>query len=159
MSSLTLSFDVVGDNRLESIFDHLALIPEDFRPAFEEMAEDFWEHEREVFDSEGPGWRPLSDSYEKWKQKHYPGQPILVRTGALRASLTGGFAEDSVFDVRPKSMEIGTSSPYAIFHQTGSVRVEDHPPKRTEMTLPDSLQTKWNRRMVNWLREEINYRG
>jgi phage gpG-like protein len=159
MASIALRFGIVGDNRMESFFDHLEQIPDDFREPFEKMAEDFWEHEETVFDSEGPGWRPLTPKYAKWKEKHYPGKPIMERTGALKASLTEGIAADSVFLVYPTRMELGTTNPYAIYHQTGSIKVPNHPPKRKLMSLPAELQRQWNRRMVEWLRDEIDYRG
>lgn len=159
MSSIALRFGVVGANRMESMFNHLERIPEDFRPVFEGMAEDFWEEEERIFDSEGPGWRALSPKYAEWKFKHFPGKRIMERTGALKASLTEGFAEGSVFEVFPHQMVLGTSNPYAIYHQTGSIKVENHPPKRQLVTLDNDLQTKWNHRMVDWLRDEIDYRG
>jgi len=158
-NSIRIKFEAPGADTFESYFDHIAHVPDDFRPAWDGMAEDFWGHEQEVFDSEGPGWVPLSERYGKWKEKHYPGMPILVRTGALKASLTGGFAEGSIFDAMPAELKLGTSVRYAMYHQTGSIKVADHPPKRTELTVPDGLQAQWNRRLVKWLRDELDYKG
>lgn len=159
MSSIQLKFGVIGGNKMHSIFDHLEHVPDDMRPAFEQMAEDFWKHEQEVFDSAGPGWKPLSPRYAIWKAKHYPGMGIMQRTGALKASLTSGFGSDSVFEVYPQRMTIGTDSDHGIFHQTGSIKVQNHPPKRVLMKLDAGLQKQWNRDMVNWLRDELDYRG
>lgn len=158
MSSIQLKFGVIGGNKLHSIFDHLEHVPDDFRPAFEKMAEDFWKSEQERFDSAGPGWKPLSPKYALWKAKHFPGAPIMQRTGSLKASLTGQ-AEDTIFDVYPTHMELGTQSDHAMFHQTGSIRVANHPPKRLLMKIDANLQKQWNRDMVNWLRDEVDYRG
>jgi len=48
----------------------------------------------ETFGSEGSAsggkWADLTPAYAAWKQEHYPGRPIGVLTGALRASMTGG---------------------------------------------------------------------
>jgi hypothetical protein len=48
----------------------------------------------ETFGSEGSAsggkWADLTTAYAAWKQEHYPGRPIGVLTGALRASMTGG---------------------------------------------------------------------
>jgi len=79
------------------------------------------------FDAQGAGpemgsWAPLSESYAAWKEKHYPGQPILVRTGKLRAALTDSNAPGARRDVSGESLSYGTTGiPYASAHQTGSV--------------------------------------
>lgn len=138
MSSIAFKASIPNGNKIHSIFDHLEHVPDDFRPAFEKMAEDFWKNEQERFDNEGPGWKPLSPKYALWKAKHAPG-PIMVRTGALKASLTSGFAADSVFEVNPNSMTLGTDSDHAMYHQTGSIRVANHPPKRILMKIDAPL--------------------
>lgn len=43
--------------------------------------------------NEGLRWQPLSDNpegkgYASWKARKYPGAPLLVRTGALKDSMT-----------------------------------------------------------------------
>jgi phage gpG-like protein len=84
------------------------------------------------FDAQGAGpqagsWAPLSTSYAKWKAAHYPGQPTLVRTGALRAALTGP-GSNARRDVSGDSLEFGTTGlPYASFHQTGTGRMPARP--------------------------------
>lgn len=69
----------------------------------------------------GP-WAPLSPSYAAWKAKHYPGAPLLVRKGALRAALTDSGAPGARRDISDDSLAFGTSGiPYASAHQSGSV--------------------------------------
>lgn len=86
------------------------------------------------FDAQGAGpaagsWAPLSVSYAKWKEAHYPGQPLLVRTGALRAALTSSSAPGARREVSGNSLTFGTSGvPYASVHQTGSGRMPARPP-------------------------------
>lgn len=157
--SIKIKVEVPGTRNFVRRFDHIEHIPDDWRQPFEQMAEDFWEQNKETFEAEGPGWRPLSPRYAKWKEKAYPGKPILVRTGALKASLTSGFARHSIFEVYPTRMEIGTSIPYAMYHQTGSLKVVDHPPKRSPVEITYGLRKTWNKRLENWLRDEINYQG
>ncbi|MFB5192655.1 phage virion morphogenesis protein [Alicyclobacillus fastidiosus] len=162
--SIKVVVDLVGERALESLFDHVEHIPDDWRDPFEKMAEDFWDQNKETFDAEGPGWKPLAQS-TKWDRvyKGFPVAPILVRTGALRDSLTGGFAKDSIFEVFPTRMEIGTSTPYAMYHQTGNLKGKyppgTHPPKRSPVVITSALQKKWDQRLVDWLRDEINYQG
>ena len=84
------------------------------------------------FDAEGAGpqagsWAPLSVSYAKWKQAHFPGQPKLVATGKLRAALTGP-GSNSRRDVSGNELTFGTIGiPYASFHQTGTGKMPARP--------------------------------
>lgn len=162
---IEVSMEMKGERALESYFDHVQHVPDDFRGAWEPMSEDFWQQNRETFAEQGPGWRPLTYHYAKWKEAHYPGMPILVRTGALQASLTDGTADGAIYDVRPLTLELGTDlktkDGYTLgtLHQFGSVKVRDHPPKRPPVRITPQLQKNWNRRLVNWLRDEMDYRG
>lgn len=158
-SNVQITVAVPGAETFSSWLQNLQHVPDDWRGAWDAMAEDFWAHNQQTFDLAGPGWKPLTEDYAKWKARKYPGAPILVRTGALRDSLVSGFAPHSVFEVFPTEMRIGTDVSYAMYHQTGSIKVHDHPPKRSPVTIPDTLQTQWNRRLVNWLRDEIDYQG
>src|SRR5438132_124465 len=56
--------------------------------------------------SSGAPWAQLSPAYAAWKQQHYPGRGILVRSGALKASLAGPDAPSAVFRATPTSLEI-----------------------------------------------------
>lgn len=84
------------------------------------------------FDAEGSGpqsgsWAPLSVSYAKWKAAHFPGKPILQRTGALKAALTGPGA-NARRDISGNTLSFGTTGlPYASFHQTGTGRMPARP--------------------------------
>jgi len=45
--------------------------------------------ERAWFATRGAGtWQPLSPRYAAWKARHFPGRPLMVRSGKLRAALT-----------------------------------------------------------------------
>lgn len=84
------------------------------------------------FDAEGAGpiagsWAPLSVSYSAWKKAHYPGKPTLVRTGALKAALTGP-GPGARRDVSGDTLSFGTTGiPYASFHQTGTGKMPARP--------------------------------
>jgi hypothetical protein len=86
------------------------------------------------FDAEGSGpnagsWAPLSVSYAAWKEAHFPEQPKLVATGALRAALTDSSASGAARDVSGDSLTFGTSGiPYASSHQTGTGKMPARPP-------------------------------
>ncbi len=86
------------------------------------------------FDAQGAGpqagsWAPLSVSYARWKEAHYPGQPTLVRTGKLADALADSGAPGARRDISGDSLTFGTSGlPYASFHQTGTGRMPARPP-------------------------------
>ncbi|KPV42020.1 phage virion morphogenesis protein [Alicyclobacillus ferrooxydans] len=165
MGTLHITFDIPGERALSSYFEHMYHVPDDFRDVWEPMAEDFWQQNEQTFASEGPGWRPLSSKYKAWKERHYPGMPILVRTGALKASLTEPYGEGVIYEVYPQELTLGsdlkTKNGYtlATLHQFGSVKVADHPPKRPPVQITGELQTRWNQRLATWLREEFAYEG
>lgn len=68
----------------------------------------------------GASWAPLSPEYAKWKASRFPNAGILVRSTALKTSLSGPTAAFAVFQPGPTSLEIGTSVPYAMAHQMGT---------------------------------------
>ena len=78
------------------------------------------------FDAEGGGpasgsWAPLTLKYAKWKEAHFPGQPTLVRRGALKAALTGEHSPGALRSISGGTLSYGTTGiPYASFHQTGT---------------------------------------
>ncbi|NUP99211.1 MAG: phage virion morphogenesis protein [Armatimonadetes bacterium] len=97
----------------------------DLRPAFEAMAADWSTTMQRKFESEGaheagtdeagtpnPPWEPLSARYAAWKARHYPGMPILQRTGALRQA-----AVHPQTDITADSLTLTVDVPYAIYHQ------------------------------------------
>jgi len=102
----------------------------DFRPFWlEYFAPSFYRDIKRNFELEGSyvgGWAPLSPGYAAWKQAHYPGRTILRRTDALFQSLTfehGQVGPRGIFLPGERSLVLGTSVPYAQYHQTpGSFR-------------------------------------
>lgn len=75
----------------------------------------------------GDRWAPLSMKYDAWKQKHWPGLPTNVLSGALRESLT--FPEDAnaVLKISPTSLTVGTSVSYGMYVQMGTRRMPKRP--------------------------------
>lgn len=71
--------------------------------------------------SSGGRWAPLSSRYAMWKAKRYPGQPILVATGALRASM------GNVREVSPRRLVWGTDDRKARYHQAGTSKMPARP--------------------------------
>jgi phage gpG-like protein len=84
----------------------------------------------------GGAWARLSPGYALWKQKAYPGQGILQRTGRLQESLRWSgttVGREGLFDASPTAVVVGTRVPYGAFHQSGTRRM----PARPFLPTPD----------------------
>ena len=101
------------------------------------------------FESEGErgsgGWVPLSPAYAAWKAIHYPGQPMLQRTGRLIESFEGG--PGAIRVVRPESLAFGSDIPYGTYHQTGTGRM----PRRRIIDLTEEDRTMIMREIQRYL--------
>jgi len=107
------------DEALDSIQSSLA----DASPALKLIADDFREMIAEQFATEGAAsgtpWSPLAPSTLRSSRL---GGGILDSTGALLASLTDPDSADHIEEMDGQSLTIGSSLPYALFHQTGAGR-------------------------------------
>jgi hypothetical protein len=129
----------------------------DMRPAFEAIADDFYEIEKQQFASEGgfasAGWPGLSENYARWKAKHYPGKPILQRSGTLMESLTNPFASGAVKEITRDTLRLGTDVtsdkgfPYPAAHQ--------RPLQGQKQRRPIELREADRRRWVKILQRHI----
>jgi len=141
MGDLVISLEVSGVTQLGRGFSRFADQVKDARPALKEIADDFHNVvERNQFDSQGGasgGWAALSPVYAAWKAK-YCGNPILVLGGALRASLEGRSSE-TIEEINPQSVRLGTRNKTAMWHQTGTSRMPARPP----IDLLESDKKRW----------------
>jgi phage gpG-like protein len=68
----------------------------------------------------GERWPPLSPEYAIWKGRHFPGRPLLVRTGRMKRSLTNQKSRDMIFNRSGgRQLILGTRVFYAKYHQYG----------------------------------------
>ena len=97
----------------------------DLSPVLEQIADMLDESGERAFATSGASsggrWAALSSRYAAWKARHYPGQPILVATGALRASM------GNVRIVGPRRLEWGTDDRKAKYHQAGTSKMPARP--------------------------------
>lgn len=89
--------------------------------------------EQRQFEGEGVGprghWAPLSESYAAVKEVMWPGQPLLVASGALKEALTSSSSSFARRVIARDEFDFGTIGiEYASFHQVGTVRMPDRPP-------------------------------
>lgn len=114
----------------------------DLTPAFEAIADNFYEGEREMFASEGGGaggWAALKPEYAKWKSANYPGKGILQRTGLLMESLTDRSGPGSIFELAPMRLAMGSGLKHGGYHQTGTSKMPARPPVK----LTEQQKNEW----------------
>jgi phage gpG-like protein len=125
----TLRFSIEGE---KPFLVQLDRFQENFRtaePAFEAMADfqaTIWKRQ---FDQEGAytgtRWSALSPAYGRWKQRHYPGKPILQLSGDLYDSMASRPFGTEI--ISHDQMVIGTGVPYAAYHQHGTETMPARP--------------------------------
>src|SRR5580765_3894261 len=131
-----------GEEGLARAFGLMSGAVNDWRPYWADIAAVFYISESARFSSGGFGtWPPLSDGYARWKAKHYPGRPILVRTGALQESLTSRTGAGAIYEESPLELNLGTNIPYAKYHQTGTSKMPARPPEGLNDTDLRVMQT------------------
>ena len=142
--ALRFQIEILGEQQLDRILSRVIAGVRDLRPVWKDVADDFLEMEREQFASEGRsgsgGWAPLSPRYAALKAQRYPGRGILVRTGALRGSLTATGGRH-IRKLTANSLRLGTSVPYAGFHQRGTRRML----QRKVVELSEEDRRRWTR--------------
>lgn len=86
---LNVTFSIAGEEQYVRAFEVMDGELRTLRPALEQTAKHLVQVVGEQFLEEGAHglgtkWRALNPAYERWKDEHYPGRPMLVRTGAMR---------------------------------------------------------------------------
>lgn len=125
-----------------SMFDRVLGAMRDLQPLYEQVLEPaFYEWQEERFASEGGDqkWERLSAGYAAWKARNFPGRTILVREGVMREGLTTRGGRYQVRRMDARELELGTSAPYAAYHQFGTGRM----PRREIIPPTGSHVAKW----------------
>lgn len=126
-----LHVSIDGQEVVLRALDRVMRDAEDWREAWDECETLFHQIEARQFGSQGgrggSPWQPLSKAYAKWKTLKFPGKPLLVLTGKLKASLTGRSA-DSIHDAQKDSLTLGSSLAYGDYHQRGTRKMPARPP-------------------------------
>ena len=160
MPALRFTFNIDGKKQFDRIFKDVANLLADFTPVFNEVAEEFYKEEKQIFErkgdlgrGEGGKWADLSDKYKKWKERKHPGKKILELTGKLKKSLTEKNAEGNVNKITPFSMEIGSDLKtkktkqgveycLARLHQNGTFKMPKRPVMRLNKTIKNAITKK-----------------
>lgn len=146
---MTLSYEVCGQRQLVRSLSRFADKVRDFSPAFREIVGAFREMEALQFRSQGgyggDPWAPLAPSTARRRGA----APILIRSGALLDSLTGGAG--FVEEVHPMQVRMGSAVPYGRYHQLGTMYM----PARSPIRLPESEKQKWMKIMHRYVVKQI----
>jgi phage gpG-like protein len=132
--------EIAGEVQMDRGIARFADGVADYRPIWPVIEDDFYSLESRQFQTEGAAggevWAPLSPEYAAWKALEFPGQPILQRTGEMMASLTQRDHPAAVHVEERKTLTLGTTVAYAIFHQRGTSRM----PARKEIQFTEAFK-------------------
>ena len=150
------SLDIAGDKQLQRGLSRFGEDVKDLREPFREIVKDFHEIERKQFDSEGGygsgGWKALAPSTLKQKERAGFPTTIMVRTGKLKESLISKTG-DTVEEVRPLELRVGTEVSYAIYHQSTTPRTKL--PRRPLIDLTEADKKRWMKIFQRYLVKEM----
>lgn len=126
------SYTVDNDKRFRNALTKAAEVVQDFRLPFGLILSDFYKSEQAIWKLKGPGkYPPFKGPKDKDGKTRYQAQkikkygfdyPLLVRTGALAASLSGPNNAGSISNITKLSLTFGTSIEYGIYHQSDAAR-------------------------------------
>ena len=126
-----ITFDMpFGIKGIDRTLLRITKAADDMRPAWVKVIARFAKRNAVTFrEGQAGGWPALSPGYAAWKERHYPGRPILVREGDLLRSLT---SDMDVVEIHPTRMAAGSTSDYGARHQRG-----EGVPKRAPIRIPE----------------------
>jgi phage gpG-like protein len=134
--------DIAGEVQMDRGIARFSDGLTDYRPIWPIIEDDFYAQEKAQFATVGAEggeqWKELSPAYADWKEAHYPGKPILQRTGDLVKSLTSGSDPNTVKIEERRTLTLGSKIPYAIYHQSPAPRKVL--PRRPEIMLTEEFK-------------------
>jgi hypothetical protein len=133
-------------------FEAMARRARNTAPAWWAWADDVADAFREQFRTEGvrllkSTWDPLSPRYKRWKDRHFPGRPILERSGAMRDDFTR--RPMNIERVDEHSGTFGSSRKPAKWHQRGTRKMPARPIARATDDLHASAKRHLTRHIVH----------
>ena len=154
---LNIHMEVLGVEQFNRSFSRFGENLKDLRQLWPAVIVELRAIVKEQFAGRGIGpsgqWQPLSEAYRKWKEKKFPGQPLLVRSGDTIKSLTTNTAH-TINRPLPDSLTFGTKLNYPVFHQRGGKRLPRRPIFDLNETQKERLVKAIQRRLVAAGREQ-----
>lgn len=97
--------------------------------------------------SSGAPWAPLSGPYAAWKARHYPGRPILVATGEMKARTLSVDA----WKIEGNRLIFDPDSDIWLYHQEGTRYIARRPILRLTAPQEQAIKEVWEG-WLNFLR-------
>lgn len=121
------SYTIENDKAFQAAIARAKAVTDDLRIPLTLISKDFYKSEKAIFMLKGPGQYP--DLKEKTKADKIKGgfsvYPILKRTGRLEGSVTNPTHADAVNQIiNKRTLIIGTTVPYGVYHQSDRGRVK-----------------------------------
>lgn len=156
---IRLTWEVDGVKQIDRSFSRVGQSLSDLRPIWDNVQKEFWQIEDEVFKSENARgasgkWQPLTRPYAKQKAQRYGVKTILRASDRLYESLTKKTG-DTVLLKEPQEFGIGTSVPYAGYHQRGGKKL----PKRPVIDFSESHKTRLTKTIQRDILKELRKSG
>lgn len=161
MQNGAFEFEVLGEVQMARAMSRFADVITDWRPAYEDIADDFLVVERQQFDSTGSSgdteWPALSPRYAARKQATYGDLPIMVVTGELRDSLTKESDPNHIREIERMQLRLGSTVAHGVFHQSPEPRTVL--PRRPLIALTDKIRVRWTKILQRYAVSEARNLG
>lgn len=146
---LYLRITVMGEDVLVRALSRFGEGVRNFTPVWEQIHLDFVQIEEQQFATQGgrggAQWPALSPSYAAWKEKHFPGMPILQLTRAMWSQFAVGTG--MLIDIKPMSLRMAPTLTYPQWHQRGTGRM----PARKVVQLIEDDKMRWMKLLHNYV--------
>ncbi len=148
-----VSYSIENDKQFKSNLDSAIKAVGDLRFPMGEISRDIYKTTKQNFILKGGGKYPaLSQPYATEKKRTYPNSPILVRTGALRDSVTSHGDSESIRHIGKQSLVQGTNVHYAGYVQRGTkVGGKERMPERKYLFIDDAQSIRFTRILSDYV--------
>ena len=127
--NIQITLDLLGERQTSRRIQTLRADLSDPRPAYRDIADMIRKVQLPQFGTQGARgprgrWVDLSEAYATWKEMHYPGRPILVLTGKMKAAATSKQSPGAIEEIDRGGVTVGIDGdevPYAMTHQHGDL--------------------------------------
>lgn len=132
----------------------------DMRPIFKVVSIGYRKEVDQIFSKKQPRqtglrWPQLSPEYAIQKERLFPGNPLLVRTGRLRMSMTRKGHPDNITLIGKSQAVFGSTVPYGVFHDQGGAKI----PKRNFSEPSDRRTRIWKDQIAGGIRRSFEKEG
>lgn len=155
------SYELLNDEKVKAALIRAAMVSSDLRTPFAQIARDFQKSRKAIFALQSAGqypdlstrpfmawWEPKNSTlhrlftggYKEYKEAKWGfAYPILLASGRLERSVTDPQHPENITRIDKFSLEMGTSTPYAVYHQSDAAR-KKIPLRKFLFVGPESLK-------------------